>query len=609
MSAVRPVILVVARDPGARTSVVTELERRYRVDYEIVPTHDEQEAVERIDALADAGGLLALILADRAGDVEGRTVFSRARRRFPDVRRGRLIEWGQWGDAAVREEILSLMAAAELEYYVIRPWHSPDEYFHRTITEFLLEWERSIGLRPREVAVIGRAGAPRTHELRSLLARGGVPHEWLEPASDAARERLAAVGIEDEVPDVPLVLLLDGSVLRDPGNAELAAAYGLTTTLDGEADVVVVGAGPGGLAAAVYAASEGLDVLVVERESIGGQAGSSSLIRNYLGFSRGISGSELAQRAYQQAWVFGARFAHAREAVGIERDGDGFRVRVAPEDCIRCSSIVLATGVSYRRLDVDELKPFEGAGVYYGASAIEAQGMAGRHVTIVGGGNSAGQAALHLARYAASVTVLVRGTGLAASMSQYLIDQLDAQGVAVRTRAEVVGGGGDGVLERIRVRDRDTGEERVEECGGLFVLIGAAPRTEWLPPEILRDRWGYVLTGPEVVAEGERANWPLEREPFPHETSVPGVFAVGDARRGSVKRVASAVGEGSVVVSSVHRRIAEVETGAVEPPAAVAPIAATATTTASATTATTGAASRAGGIATPTAGGAEASGP
>ncbi|WP_400993605.1 FAD-dependent oxidoreductase [Agromyces sp. GXQ0307] len=567
-SVARPVILVVARDPGARTSVVTELERRYRVDYAVVPAHDEREAADRIDALADEGGQLALILADRAGDLDGRTVFSHARRRFPDVRRGRLIEWGQWGDAAVREEILSLMAAAELEYYVIRPWHSPDEYFHRTITEFLLEWERSIGLRPREVAVIGRAGMPRTHELRSLLARGGIPHEWLEPGSDAARERLFAVGVEEELPDVPIVLLIDGRVLLDPDNAELAAAYGLTTTLDGEADVVVVGAGPGGLAAAVYAASEGLDVLVVERESIGGQAGSSSLIRNYLGFSRGISGSELAQRAYQQAWVFGARFAHAREAVGIERDADGFRVRVAPEDCIRCSSIVLATGVSYRRLDVDELTPFEGAGVYYGASAIEAQGMAGRHVTIIGGGNSAGQAALHLARYAASVTVLVRGTGLAASMSQYLIDQLVAQGVAVRTRAEVVGGGGDGVLERIRVRDRDTGEERDVECGGLFVLIGAAPRTEWLPPEILRDRWGYVLTGPEVVAEGERANWPLEREPFPHETSVPGVFAVGDARRGSVKRVASAVGEGSVVVSSVHRRLAEVETGTVEPAAA-----------------------------------------
>jgi thioredoxin reductase (NADPH) len=554
-----PVILVVERDSEARASIVAELARRYGADYRIDEAPDEVEAARRVTALADAGGLLALVLADRAGDLDGRSLFAVVRRAFPDVRRGRLIEWGQWGDPSVREEILALMAAGELEYYVIRPWHTPDEYFHRTITEFLLEWERSIGLRPREVAVVGRAGLPRTHEIRSLLARGGVPHEWLDPASDAARERLAGAGITD-VPDEPVVLLLDGRALRDPDNATLAAAYGLTTALDegGEADVVVVGAGPGGLAAAVYAASEGLDVLVIERESIGGQAGSSSLIRNYLGFSRGISGAELAQRAYQQAWVFGARFAHAREATGIEPRDDGFVVRVAPGDEIRCRAVVLATGVSYRRIEVDELEPFEGAGVFYGASAIEAQGMAGKPVFVVGGGNSAGQAALHLTRYASSVTVLVRGRGLAESMSQYLIDQLHAQGVVVRTCAEVIGGSGEGALERIRIRDRDTGEVAEEACRGLFVLIGASPRTDWLPPEILRDRWGYVLTGNAVIQQEGRDAWPLERDPYAHETSMPGVFAVGDARRDAIKRVASAVGEGSVVVSAVHRRLAEI---------------------------------------------------
>ncbi|MBM7504358.1 FAD-dependent oxidoreductase [Agromyces aurantiacus] len=558
MSSAPPVILVVERDAEGRAAVAAELGRRYGADYRIDEAADEHEAAERIRAIADDGGQLALVLADRAGDLDGHSLFAVARRAFPDVRRGRLIAWGQWGDPGVREEILRLMAAGELEYYVIRPWHSPDEYFHRTITEFLLEWERSIGLRPREVAVVGRDGLPRTHEIRSLLARGGVPHEWLDPRSDAARERLSAVGIAD-VPDEPVVLLLDGRVLRNPDNATLAAAYGLTTDLeeDTEADVVVVGAGPGGLAAAVYAASEGLDVLVVERESIGGQAGSSSLIRNYLGFSRGISGSELAQRAYQQAWVFGARFAHAREVTGIEPTDGGFTVHVAPDQEIRCRSVVLATGVSYRRIDVPELEPFEGAGVFYGASAIEAQGLAGRPVFVVGGGNSAGQAALHLARYASSVTLLVRGTGLAASMSQYLIDQLHAQGVTIRTGVEVVGGAGEDALERIRIEDRDTGEIHEEDCNGLFVLIGASPRTDWLPPEILRDRWGYVLTGSAVIEEGPPGSWPLERVPFAHETSMPGVFAVGDARRHSVKRVASAVGEGSVVVSSVHRRLAE----------------------------------------------------
>lgn len=554
-----PVILVVARDPDARSAIVAELARRYGADYRIDEVADCQEAAARMQSLADQSGHLALILADHAGDVGGRTVFAVARSWFPDVRRGRLIEWGQWGDAGVREEILSLMAAGELEYYVIRPWHSPDEYFHRTITEFLLEWERSIGVRPREVTVIGRAGLARTHELRSLLARGGVPHDWLEPSDPKARERLERAGIRD-VPEVPVVVMLDGRAFVDPGNAELAAAYGLDTGIDADttADLVVVGAGPAGLAAAVYAASEGLDVLVVERESIGGQAGSSSLIRNYLGFSRGISGSELAQRAYQQAWVFGARFAHAREVIGLERDGDEFVLSIAPDLAVRCRSVVLATGVSYRLLGVPELERFEGAGVYYGASAVEAQAMAGKPLFVIGGGNSAGQAALHLARYAASVTLLVRGTSLADSMSQYLIDQLAAQGVTVRSRAEVVGGGGEGMLERIVVRNRDTGETTDEACGGLFVLIGAAPRTGWLPPEVLCDRWGYVLTGPDVIAEGDRRVWPIEREPAAHETSLPGVFAVGDARRGSVKRVASAVGEGSVVVSSVHTHLAEV---------------------------------------------------
>ncbi|MEI5582764.1 MULTISPECIES: FAD-dependent oxidoreductase [unclassified Agromyces] len=560
-AAASPVILVVASDAVVREAIVAELRRRYAADYRIDEAPDDEVAAVRIGQLVAAGSQLALILADRAGDVGGRSVFAVARSWFPDVRRGRLIEWGQWGDPVVREEILRLMAAGELEYYVIRPWHTPDEYFHRTITEFLLEWERSIGLRPREVTVIGRAGLARTHELRSLLARGGVPHDWLRPSDPLARERLEVAGIHD-VPEVPVVVMLDGRAFVDPGNAELAAAYGLDTSVDVDrtADVVVVGAGPAGLAAAVYAASEGLDVLVVERESIGGQAGSSSLIRNYLGFSRGISGSELAQRAYQQAWVFGARFAHAREVVGLGQEGDEYVVHIAPDLAVRSRSVVLATGVSYRRLGVPELEgDLVGAGVYYGASAVEAQGMAGKPVFVVGGGNSAGQAALHLARYAVSVTLLVRGSSLADSMSQYLIDQLTAQGVTVRTRAEVVGGGGrDGGLEHIIVRDRDTGAETEEACGGLFVLIGAAPRTGWLPPEVLRDRWGYVLTGADLVAQGGPRAWPLEREPAAHETSLPGVFAVGDARRGSVKRVASAVGEGSVVVSSVHKHLAEI---------------------------------------------------
>ena len=317
-------------------------------------------------------------------------------------------------------------------------------------------------------------------------------------------------------------------------------------------DLVVVGAGPAGLAAAVYGSSEGLRTLVVERESIGGQAGSSSLIRNYLGFARGISGAELAQRAYQQAWVFGCSFAHSRSAVSLDTDDDGFVVGIEPHRTVHASSVVLATGVSYRRLGVAELLPYESAGIYYGASGFEAKGVQDGRAFVVGGGNSAGQAALHLARYARHVTLLVRGTTLAASMSQYLIDTLSSAGVEVRLQAAIVGGGGQGHLEHVLVRDLATGEVSREPTDAVFVLIGASPRTDWLPDMVLRDRWGYVLTGDDVIAEGGRRAWPYSEPPQLLETSVQGVFAVGDVRRGSVKRVASAVGEGSVVVSRVQ---------------------------------------------------------
>lgn len=368
---------------------------------------------------------------------------------------------------------------------------------------------------------------------------------------------LAEAGVD--YAGVPLVRLLDGRVLSDPSYTELARAYGLTTELPelAEVDVAIVGAGPAGLAAAVYAASEGLRTLVIERESIGGQAGSSSLIRNYLGFSRGISGSELAARAYQQAWVFGARFAHSREAVGLGQDTDGFRLTIAPGEELRARSLVIAAGVSYRLLGVAELDARVGSSVFYGASAVEARAQAGKTVHVVGGGNSAGQAALHLAGYATSVTLLVRGPTLAESMSQYLIDQLRAAGVRVETDVEVVGGGGPADrLDHLALRSRTSGADRVVPSDALFVLIGAAPHTGWLPDDVVRDRWGYILTGSDVLTEGGRRAWPHDRLPGQLETSVPGVFAVGDVRRGSVKRVASAVGEGSVVVSAVHEHLA-----------------------------------------------------
>lgn len=552
------VLLVCARDAEHRAAVVEQLDERYSATYEVVSTATAAEAAAALRATAEQGRQVAVLLADDPGALEdGGTVFRLAADLFPEVRRGLLVEWGAWGDRDTAEQVLTLMAQGQIDYYVIRPWHSPDEYFHRTVTEFLVEWDRAIGLRPREVSVVGDPSTARSHEIRGLLARSGIPHGFLPSGTPEAHDRLVAAGVDPSSPST-LVLLHDGRVLVEPGNAELVAAFGLSVDVPDDAvvDLVVVGAGPAGLAAAVYASSEGLRTLVVERESIGGQAGSSSLIRNYLGFARGISGAELAQRAYQQAWVFGCSFAHSRAAVSLREDDDGLVVGIEPGREVRARSVVLATGVAYRQLDVPDLLPYESAGLYYGASAFDAKGLRDRRAHVVGGGNSAGQAALHLARYACRVTLLVRGRTLAESMSTYLVDTLTAAGVEVRFGAEVVGGGGSGHLDHVVVRDLATGEDATEPTDALFVLIGAMPRTQWLPATVLRDHWGYVLTGDDVLSEGGRRAWPHDEAPRPLETSVRGVFAVGDARRGSVKRVASAVGEGSVVVSSVHAHLA-----------------------------------------------------
>ncbi len=359
----------------------------------------------------------------------------------------------------------------------------------------------------------------------------------------------------------PVVVLLDGRVLVDPTNAEVASAYGMTTALTDRTsyDVVVVGAGPAGLAAAVYASAEGIDALVVEGESIGGQAGSSSRIRNYLGFSRGVSGAELAQRAYQQAWVFGAQFLLMNDVTALRPGSASHTVVLADGTEIEGRAVVLAMGVSYRRLGIATLEDLLGAGVFYGASTSEAQACADRDVYVIGGGNSAGQAALHLARFARNVSIVVRSDSLAESMSNYLRQEIDAAPhVSILFHTRVVDGGGAGRLEWLRLRDGD-GEERDVAADGLFVLIGADPRTEWLPEEIQRDEQGYVRTGVDLELSAA-GSWPLDRSPFPFETSVPGVFAVGDVRAESTKRVASAVGEGSNVIQAVLRHIAETAT-------------------------------------------------
>jgi thioredoxin reductase (NADPH) len=548
----RAIILAVAEDVGALQLITQSLHRRYGSDYQVVCKGSSSEAVDFLESDPDR---IALVLAEQwMRPVTGEELLSKVRTLNATAKRGLLIDFGAWGDPATAEVILRAMARGQIDYYVLKPSRLADEYFHRTIAEFLYEWSRTDSSSPREIVVIGKQWLPRSHELRSLLWRNGVPHVFHESDSAVGAQMLADAGISDT--DKPVVINLDGRALVDPTNAEVANAYGVSTSLDAgsDFDVAVIGAGPAGLAAALSSSSEGLRTLAVERESIGGQAGMSSLIRNYLGFSRGVSGSELAQRAYQQAWVFGTQFLLMRDVEGLTTEGEHHTLTLSDGSEARARVVVLAMGVSYRRLGIPALEDLTGAGVYYGASVSEAQGVAGEDVYIVGGGNSAGQAAVNLARYAARVTILVRGTSLAESMSHYLIGTIDAaDNIDVLFTTEVIGGHGDSRLTSLTLLDRATGESRSVDAAALFILIGAKPHTEWLPPEILRDEWGFLVTGSDLLQHPDPAAWQVERPPLTFETSVPGIFAVGDVRSGSVKRVAAAVGEGSVAVQHIYR--------------------------------------------------------
>jgi thioredoxin reductase (NADPH) len=544
-----PVLLVVDGDAAALTRAEEQLARRYGGDYAVRSAGSAAAALAALEALREGGVPVALVLADQwLEEMTGAELLTRVRALHPSAKRGLLIEWGGWGDADTAEAIFEAMALGRIDYYVLKPERSPDELFHRTIAEFLFEWARAETSVQGEIELVAEPGSPRTHRLHDLLGRNGVPYACHTPDSATGRELLAAAGRADAT--VPVARVRNGKVLVDPTNRDLAAAFGVSTELgeDRRFDVVIVGAGPAGLAAAVYASSEGMRALVVEREAIGGQAGSSSRIRNYLGFSRGVSGAELAQRAYQQAWVFGTSFLLMREVTELIPGERGHRLRIG-EDEVEARAVVLASGVSYRRLEIAALAGLEGSGVFYGASAAEAKALAGKRAFVVGGGNSAGQAAMHLGRYAERVTIVVRGPSLAASMSSYLRDEIAAaDNIVVMLETEVVDGDGDGQLQALKLRDRASGETASQPADALFVLIGARPGTEWLPAAVERDDWGYVMCGRDVGVEPGAD----KRQRLMLETSLPRLFAVGDVRHGAVKRVASAVGEGSVVIQQVH---------------------------------------------------------
>jgi thioredoxin reductase (NADPH) len=548
----QPVLVAVDEDEAALGRVVEELTRRYGSDFAVVSRSSPADGLAALQALHDDGADVAVVLAapSASGD-SGPALLSRVRGLFPRAQRGLLVEWGIWRTPETAAPVLKAMELGYMEYYVLKPWQSPDELFHRTIAEFVHEWSRGVATRQREVTVVASPDLPRGRELHSLLTRNGVPHAYCSPASPQGRQALKSAG--GVRADVPVVIPMEGGALLDPSDVELAQSYGMHTDLGDERDydVVVVGAGPSGLSIAVGAASEGLRTLVVEEEAIGGQAGSSSLIRNYLGFSRGVTGAELAQRAYQQAWVFGARFVLMRRVTSLRDAAEGHVVTLSGDvGEATARVVVLATGVTYRRLGVAALEELVGSGVFYGASISQAQALSGQQVYIVGGGNSAGQAAMHVSRYAEHVTLVIRARSLAASMSAYLRKQIAAvPNISVLGDTQVVDGGGDGRLEHLTLRTRSTDEEKTVPAAALLVMIGAQPRTEWLPEAIQRDERGFIATDRDMDAD----RWPLERQPYSLETSLPGVFAVGDVRQGSVKRVASAAGEGAIVVPSVFQ--------------------------------------------------------
>jgi thioredoxin reductase (NADPH) len=546
-----PVLLIVDNDQRARGVVEAELRNRYGADYQVISVGSADDPVGLLAGLRDEQRRVAIVVAGESlSELAGTALLARVREFHSTAKRLLLMHW-EYGPPP--DAILQAIALGHIDAYAGRPATVPDEAFHLTVTELLEKWSRSNLPRPEVMRVVGKELSARSHEIRDLLSRNVVPFGFYPEDAGPGRALLEQAGATGA--RLPVVIMFDGRVLENPSNTQIAEAIGVRTSPGADLyDVAVIGAGPAGLGAAVYGASEGLSTVMLEPVAIGGQAGTSSNIRNYLGFPTGVSGEDLAVRAYTQAWNFGAEYVYGNPATGLRARGRERIVTVAGGDEVRSRAVIIATGVSYRRLGIPSLERLTGVGVFYGAATSEAKAMKGQEVFVVGGANSAGQAAVHLARFAARVTMLVRGPSLAESMSEYLIKEITSTpNIAVRHNAVVTGGTGTCSLESLTIEDQASGVAETVPAGALFVLIGAEPRTQWLPGDIRRDRWGFVVTGTELMAGGRPPeSWPLHRPPMFLESSLPGVFAVGDVRYGSVKRVASAVGEGSVAIRLIH---------------------------------------------------------
>jgi thioredoxin reductase (NADPH) len=549
----KPTILTVDDDPLVSAAITRDLSQYYGAEYRVVSASSGSQALSVLATLALRDEPVALIAADqRMPQMTGIEMLEQARTHAPDAK---MLLLTAYADTDVAIKAINDIG---LDYYLLKPWDPPQDRLYPIVDDLLGDWRQDHLDHTSDIRVVGHRWSDRTHEIKMFLARNHVPYRWYDIERDPEAHRLRDLASATPA-DLPLVLVPDGDVLAAPSTLDLAGALGLHTSAEQPLyDVCIVGGGPAGLAAGVYAASEGLSTVIVEREAPGGQAGQSAAIENYLGFPKGLSGSDLARRALAQVSRFGAEMVLARDVVGFEARGPVRAVRFAGSGEIEARALIVATGVSYRRLAATGLDEVTGRGVYYGANASEASQCTGEDVYVVGAANSAGQAALNLSRFAKRVVLVVRAATLG-TMSQYLVERITTTpNIVVRYRSEVVAVRGDGHLEALTLVDRDSGATEEVASSWLFVFIGASPRTEWLGPDVVRDDRGFVVTGQELMASPHARRWPLTRAPFALETSVPGVFAAGDVRLESMKRVASAVGEGAMSIYLVHRYLATI---------------------------------------------------
>jgi thioredoxin reductase (NADPH) len=554
----KPILLSVDDDPDVLRAIERDLRSQYGANYRVIGSDSPERALDLLKQLKVRSDSVALLLADqRMPHMDGVEFLQQGMRIFPDAKRALLTAYADTSAA------ISAINQANINYFFLKPWDPPAEHLYPQLDDLLVDWQASYRPTFQGIQVLGTRWSPRSYELRDFLARNRVPYQWIDvelSANDPETKRLLEA-LGPKATNLPVVLFPDGTKLLDSIPAEVAQKVGLQTRAQTDFyDLAIVGGGPAGLAAAVYGASEGLHTVIIEREAPGGQAGMSSRIENYLGFPAGLSGNDLARRAVVQAKRFGVEILAPQEAVGVRTEGSYRIIKFADGSEISCHALMIATGVQWRRLEAPGIDRLQGAGVYYGGGATEALSCKGETVYVVGGANSAGQAAMNFAQYAERVFILVRGASLSATMSQYLIDQIkEMPNIQVWAHASVAEAHGKTHLEEISVLCSDTNKVERVAASATFIFIGALPRTDWLGDLVERDERGFLLTGPDLFRDGQRPRgWSLERDPYLLETNVPGLFAVGDVRHGSVKRVASGVGEGSVAVQFIHQYLSKV---------------------------------------------------